>query len=749
MKSTVTYKYSLGIAILFFQYSNVTAQVTEKDFPSEKKAALRSILSVQEKQSAQRVLAVNRLKSKGFKEIIVEGENVKQLINEDEQGRPMYYTTLNANPSKRIKANRFYSGQGLGLNISGQGMTIGQWDYSKPRVNHQLLTGKITYNVNQNQTISRHSTHIAGTLIGNNISNPNATGIAYDATSKAYDWVNDATEMTEEALGGMLIANNSYGFDPMYLQTYQFGKYNTTAKDWDNIMYNAPYFQIVKAVGNARNLDPSIVPQVSAKQGYDLLEGAGIAKNVLVVTSVNENISPTGDSDFGISSFSSYGPTDDGRIKPDIAAQGENVYSSIETYNSAYGYYNGTSSASASVAGGITLLQQYWKTLNPNYLWSSSVRAILAHTANDKGALGPDYAYGWGLMDTERAAQLIYSNNKSTLVKEENLANGKEYKLYVVATKSDQQPLVATLAWTDPAGNIGNTVTDDEAKALINDLDITIVKKEESGNTQTFYPWKLGGINNYTAAATRNSANSVDNIEKVEIENPDGLYQVIIKHKGNLQQGNQNFSLILSGVSFCYSDDLYVLVREKDNIDAPNLVGTAKQIKASNVIKSPAKVTYKATKSIELLPDASGGNKTIGFETDSGTDFLAYIDPDCGRIDLPLLYKAQSLNKTVNKIAAASAPAKQMETVKQNEMMVYPNPAHEEVNVKFRLGNESKVVLTLYDMSGKEVLRQESSQNFPSGEFMKTLNVRGLPGGAYILYVETATQKTGKKLIIK
>lgn len=748
MKSAVTYKYSLGIAILFFQYSNVTAQISEKDFPVEKKAALRNILAAQERQSVQREQAVSRLKSKGFKEIIVEGENVKQLINEDEQGRPMYYTTLNANPSKRIKANKFYSGQGLGLSISGQGMIIGQWDYSKPRLSHQLLTGKITYNTNQNQTISRHSTHIAGTLIGNNTSNPNATGIAYDATSKAYDWVNDTAEMTVEALGGMLVANNSYGFDPIYLQTYQFGKYNTTAKEWDNIMYNAPYFQIVKAVGNARSIDPTIAPQVAAKQGYDLLEGGGIAKNVLVVTSVNENSNPNGDSDFSISSFSSYGPTDDGRIKPDIAAQGENVYSSIETYNSAYGYYNGTSSASASVTGGITLLQQYWKTLNPNYMWSSSVRAILAHTANDKGALGPDYIYGWGLMDTERAAQLIYSNNKSTLVKEESLANGQEYRLYVVATKADQQPLVATLAWTDPAGNIGNTVTDDEAKALINDLDITIVKKDDAGNAQTFYPWKLGGINNYTAVATRNSANSVDNIEKVEIENPDGLYQVIIKHKGTLQQGNQNFSLILSGVSFCYSDDLYVLVREKDNIDAPNFVGTAKEIKASNVIKSTAKVTYKATKSVELLSDASGGNNTVGFETEPGADFLAYIDPDCGNISLPLLYKAQSLARTANKITA-SVPAKQMEIVKQDEITVYPNPAHEEVNVKFRLGKTSKVMMTIYDVSGKEVLRQESSQDFPGGEFMKTLNVRGLPSGAYILYVETATQKTGKKLIIK
>nr|WP_315034807.1 S8 family serine peptidase [uncultured Chryseobacterium sp.] len=631
MKSTITYTYRFGIAFLFFQYSNVIAQSIEgKDLPVEKKVALQSRIALQEKQSAS---------------------------------------------SRRIKAYKLYPGQGLGLSISGQGMIIGQWDYSKPRMNHNVLAGKITYREDQNQTLSRHSTHIAAILMGNNIDSLTTAGVAYDATSRAYDWVNDTTEMTTEALGGMLVASNSYGYDPIYLQTYQFGKYNTKAREWDNIMYNAPYFQIVKAVGNARSIDSSIAPQVVEKQGYDLLEGGGIAKNVLVVTSVDENVHPNGDDDFTVSSFSSYGPTDDGRIKPDIAAQGEHVYSSIEAYNSAYGYYNGTSSASASVAGGITLLQQYWKTLTPDYMWSSSVRAMLAHTANDKGTPGPDYVYGWGLMDTERAAQLMYSNNKSTLVKEENLANGKEYRLYVVAGKANQEPLVATLAWTDPAGNIGNTLTDDETKALINDLDITLVKKDDAGNIQTFYPWKLGGMKNYTAAATKNSANSVDNVEKVEIENPDGLYQVVIKHKGTLQQGNQNFSLILSGVSFCYADDRYVLVREKDNIDTSDFVGTAKEIKASNVIESTAKVTYKAGRSVELLPDASGGNNTVGFETAWGADFLGYVDPDCGTIDLPLLYKAQSPVRATD-TRASVAPVHPITTEASDEREIYPNPAH-------------------------------------------------------------------------
>ncbi|MDR2235911.1 MAG: S8 family serine peptidase [Chryseobacterium sp.] len=747
MKKSVFHSKILLAGLLSSGY--FSAQEKADSIPVREQAAIKEIAARFSSESARQKDHVQRLKALGHQEFIIEKDNYKQLIGADEQGRPLYYTTFNAGASKMAKTSKMYSGGGLGLDISGQNMLIGQWDFSKPRLNHQLLVGKINYPASQNQIISRHSTHIAGTVAGNNTSDSNAQGIAYSASLNAYDWVNDVSEMLTEAGSGMLVANNSYGFDPMYLQTYQFGKYNTTAQNWDVLMYRNPYFQIVKAVGNARDLNPAIVPQAQAKGGYDLLEGAGIAKNVLVVGAVKKNENMTADDQFATTSFSSYGPTDDGRIKPDISAPGEGIYSAIETYNAAYGYYNGTSSAAAVVSGAVTLLQQYWKSINPNYLWSSSVRAIVAHTANDRGPLGPDYAYGWGLINAERATQLIYSNNKSTLVKEENLANGKEYRLYAVASKANQQPFVATLAWTDPAGNIGNAIPDDEAKALIHDLDISIIKKDNSGNTQRFYPWKLGGITNYTAPATRNSVNSVDNIEKVEIENPDGLYQIIVKHKGNLQEGNQNFSLILSGVSFCYSDDLYVLVREKDNIDAPNFVGTAKNIKASNVIKSTADVTYKAASSVELLPDASGGSGTIGFEVEPGALFLAYVDPDCGAgTDPSLLYQAQSAVRA-NKTETVSTPSKKMVAEVRNELNVYPNPTHDELNISFSLEKPSKVTLALYDTSGKEVLRQESSQNFPNGEFMKTLNVKGLPGGAYILYVETLNRKISKKVIIK
>lgn len=751
MKATT--KYSILIAVSF--YTSAFSQNIDKD-ASVNRNALQKIIGQQKLTAIENKAIVKNLVAKGFKEFIDDGINEKQLIGADKNGNPLYYTTLNANASKRIKSNALYNGGSLGLNISGQGMRIGQWDFSKPRLNHQLILGKVNYDASQNQTISRHSTHIMGTMIGNNYSNIEATGVAYDATARAYDWVNDVQEMTEEVMQGLLVANNSYGFDPMYYQTYQFGKYNETAKNWDQLMYNAPHFQIVKAAGNARGLNPTIVPQVTAKNGYDLLEGAGIAKNVLVVTSVDKNENPIGDSDFNISSFSSYGSTDDGRIKPDIAAQGQGVFSAIETYNSAYGIYNGTSSATASVSASIALLQQYWKSLYPasNYLWSSSLRAIVSHTANDKGSLGPDYIYGWGLMDTERAARLIYNHTKSTLVKEENLQQGGEYRLYVVASEFENQPLVATLAWTDPEGNVVNAVEDDTTPDLVNDLDITILKKDNNGNFQTYYPWKLGGMQNLTAPATRNSDNKVDNIEKVEIDNPDGLYQIVIKHKGNLSSGSQNYSLIVSGVSFCYTDDLYVLTREKDNIETSNFIGTAKNIKASNVIKSNAQgIVYKASQSIQLLPDASGGSATVGFVAEQGSGFMAYIDPDCNSSDPNIVYHSQADRPVANDNPGGTGtnpPDNNPSIKKQLEnILVYPNPAKTEVNISYRVTSPSLVNITIIDLSGKTVYKQKSNEKFPVGTYQKRILTDKLTSGTYIMVIETTDYRETKKLIIQ
>lgn len=702
---------------------------------------------------------INKLKSQGYKEFISEDGNEKQLIGADENGRPMYYTTLNIGASKMTKADKLYSGGGLNINISGQGMIIGQWDYSKPRITHELLSGKITYPLTQNQAISSHSTNIAGTMIGNN-GDPNAKGIAYNATLKAFDWLNDASEMATEAydpnsatqnLNGILVANNSYGYDPIYLQKYQFGKYNTTAADWDDLMFLKPYLQIVKAAGNAREYESSIIPQISSKGGYDLLEGAGIAKNVLVVASAKKNTTMSTDENYDISTFSSYGPTDDGRIKPDLCAPGEDIYSSVDSHDSAYGTYRGTSSATAVVSGIIALLQQYWKSVNPNssYMWSSTMRALLAHTANDKGTEGPDYIYGWGLIDAQRAVQAINNNmeftnvdtTKSTLIQEKILQQGNQYTIYVTP-KSTTEPLSATIAWTDPKGKVtGDKIEDVTTPNIINDLNVKIVKINSNGTEEIYYPWKLGGIINVSSAATK-GVNEVDNIERVDIKNPDinASYKIVVSTKTKTDQlypsGFQNFSIVVSNVNFCYKNDLTLVSTVNDidiNTSEQNKVLKGKIITASNTIKSPVKgVEYIASDYISLLP---------GFNVENGSSFRAFLSP-CYGIITPMAYRAQS---RINAIGVTPVNPQGQD----KSFIIYPNPTDQEVNLLFKINQSSKINITIYDSSGKEIYKNSSLEEFPKGNFTKSIDTSKFPTGIYMIMLETNEYKEIKKLIIK
>lgn len=742
----IYHKSLLTASVLFFLLSQ--GQIKDSLQNHQQEREISAFKSKINQYNEYQKKEIQRLKSLGHKEFISENGNEKQLIGSDQEGRPLYYTTLNAGAAKMTKADNLYSGGGLGLNITGENMIIGQWDYSKPRTTHELLNGKInSYDSSQNQTISRHSTSIAGTLTGNN-GDIAARGIAHGAKINAYDWTNDVSEMLAAAYNGtngIVVANNSYGFDPLYLQTYQFGKYNITAQSWDNLMYLKPYLQIVKAAGNSREIDPTIVPQVSAKNGYDLLEGAGIAKNVLVVASAKKNVNMNSDEAFDISTFSSYGPTDDGRIKPDICAPGENIYSSIETYDAAYGTYKGTSSAAAVVSGIITLLQQYYKSVSPSqsYMLSSTVRALLAHTANDKGTIGPDYIYGWGLADAKRASSAIYNNiegstnnqKKTTLIKEIKLNQGNKYTLYVVPYETTQ-PLSATISWTDPQGNLVNNVVDLNSPNVINDLDLKIVKINTNGTETTYYPWKLGGIGNLTAAATNTTTNDVDTIERVDIPNPAKvIYKIIVSPKTNttplLPSGNQTFSIVISNVDFCYKEDLKTLVSPANDITTSQTI-MAKQIVASNKVISPVQnVEYIASRDIVLLP---------GFHAQQGVGFRAFITP-CFDLISAFKYKAQERVGSEG-ITVSNASA-------LGHFTLFPNPAKEEVNIRFTLQNESPIKISIYDASGKLISTDQSSDKFPKGEFIKTINTRSLQQGVYMVSIETAEYKETKKLIIK
>ncbi len=472
-----------------------------------------------------------------------------ELMRVEDDGTPIYYQTNNYYSAKTVRTDKVYNNGGLGLNLQGQNMIVGLWDAGPIRLTHQLITGRVEQKdgvaFSGPTEYNNHALHVTGTMIGGGFTR--YRGMAFEANEWANEWSNDNAEMTDEASQGLLISNHSYGmaafteFGIRRIDVYRFGKYGRDARDWDNIMYNAPYYLIVDAAGNDRNH----AANGTNKGGYDMLTGNSMMKNGITVAAVNRVNNYNNPNNVSMSSFSNWGPTDDGRVKPDISAQGVDVSSSISNSDSSYDTYNGTSMASPAVTGSLILLQQHYKERYGSYIWSSTLKGLALHTADEAGAHnGPDYSYGWGLLNTGKAATTISDNGLRSIVKEITINQGDTYSFTIEADGT--VPLMASICWTDPAGNIITgtpaELLDNPTPMLVNDMDIRITK-----NSTTYYPWKLNP--EFPSNAATKGDNIVDPFEKIQVDSPNGTYTVTVSHKGNLKFGKQNVSIIVTGIS--------------------------------------------------------------------------------------------------------------------------------------------------------------------------------------------------------
>jgi len=508
-----------------------------------------------------------------------------QEINEI--GEPLYIINhSNTQAAATTKTNQLYSGGSLGISLSGKSDTMSGrlaiWDGGNALATHQEFGGRIKLQENLSTT-DIHGTHVAGTMIASGI-NSNAKGMSFGADLKLWDYNNDNAEISDASIPKtgppLLVSNHSYGYQAGWVydstknkwqwwgedqvstyEDYKFGFYNGNAQTLDKIAFNAPNYLIVKSAGNSRDAngpeagkyyflktstkDSSNIAR-SKNDGYDIISTTGTAKNILTVGAAESMYTiPEKGSDVTLASFSSWGPTDDGRIKPDIVGIGTDLLSTSNASTTSYTYLSGTSMATPQVSGSIFLLQQLYNRLNTNtFMRAATLKGVILHTAMDMAAVGPDYQTGWGLLDMEKAAKVILNVETSNLISEGTLANSSiDKRSFVASGKGD---LVATISWTDPESTVYPINTENlnnRKPKLVNDLDIKI-----SDGAGKFLPFILDPAAPEKIAEAGD--NIRDNIEKIIIKGavPGKSYELSISHKGTLKNDKQDFSLIVSGI---------------------------------------------------------------------------------------------------------------------------------------------------------------------------------------------------------
>jgi hypothetical protein len=619
--------------LVFTAVNSQTQQQREeitKNYDVEKLRKLSKSFS--QKYNQNKAEAIQVARSKGLDiTYFDEDEIFYELQGISEDGILYYYKTNNVDAAVSTRTDYLNSGGGLGLSLDGQGMTGYVWDGGHVRTTHQEFDGAGgTDRVSLGDVIPEggineinHATHVTGTINAAGIQ-PAAKGMASHADVVSYIWNDDVAEALTAASTGMLVSNHSYSLDPVGLPDYFFGGYTYNAYEWDLVSYNAPFYLMVVSAGNLGTSSFNTSPLDSNFPQYDKLTGQGVSKNNLSVANAEDaNIDVNGNLvSVNINSGSSQGPTDDLRVKPDITGNGTGLYSPIATSDNAYATYNGTSMSAPNVAGSLILLQQYHHNLFSTYMRAATLKGLALHTADDAGITGPDANFGWGLLNAKKAAETLSDKGTSTIVEEIVLNQGETYS---VTVESDNvNDLLASISWTDPAGNWTSNLND-STPVLVNDLDIEITQ-----NTSTYYPWRLTGVN----TNSNDADNIVDNFERVDVSGPSGSYTIKVTHKGTLTNDVQQFSLIVTGItnvnSFCSAPQ---------DVNVSDIGTTTAEVDWNPSVSSPSDgydIYYNTT---GVLPNGSTTPTTsvLAGVTDlslsslsSGTEYFLYVRADCG-----------------------------------------------------------------------------------------------------------------------
>jgi hypothetical protein len=475
----------------------------------------------------------------------------------------------NAVAADSVNIDELWPGGSSGLDLTGQGVVFGIFDGGGVDGRHMDFGGR-TRNfgadgyIDNCEPISGHATSVSGTMIGSGAGNEAARGMSYEApVLLSWPFCGDSVERT--AGEGLLVdlSNHSYGYSAGWVydsyNTYDwvwvgdepFGKYAESTRRIDEIIFERDHVW-VKAAGNESGNGPKEPPEDQPKDCGDKLDCISpdsCGKNLIIVGGVKDAPEdPLTPEDISWWGSSSIGPTDDGRVKPDIMGNATNLLTPAAGGASGYAASSGTSLSSPSITGGVGLLMELYATLQNGAIPRAyEMRALVIHGAVTKAEEGrPTPKFGHGVVDFVASASVLQDTFdvgvRRLLVDQ---VQEEEFREYTVTVGEESEPLVVTLAWSDPPGEANNEEKDDPASVLVNDLDLVV----EGPEGTVHYPWAFVPTD-LSADAVNTGPNRRDNLERVWIPSADlapGEYRIRIGVEGVLLgSAKQAFAVVSS-----------------------------------------------------------------------------------------------------------------------------------------------------------------------------------------------------------
>jgi subtilisin family serine protease len=482
-------------------------------------------------------------------------------------GSPARDTALNIESANAGKVNTAAVPMALGgRELDGSGIVVGVGDnYSG--LAHADLNDRIT-NFHP-WPYHNHGVHINGIVGGAGIVDPKGRGMAPGVRllDHVYSEVWQQTVAMKQAYD-MTLTNNSYA--AMGGNCNYAGLYDIYSEMLDQLALEEPVVQHVFAAGNDGNNTCAPYPQ-----GFGTVVGAyQSAKNVIVVASNTKWYEHV--------PSSSRGPARDGRLKPEISAVGHQVYSTVR--DDGYLSSGGTSMASPAVTGALALLSQRYRQLHNAAPRGDLLKALILNGATDHGNPGPDYSFGFGVLNLQRSLEMLELGQFSANTLEHN-----DRQSFTVSVPANTAVLKVMLYWHDQPGD------PTAARTLVNDLDLEV----SAPGGIVHLPLVLKDA---PAEVTQPAAPGVDrrnNVEQVVISNPAaGTYTISVKGF-EVPEGPQHY------------------------VVAWDLVPTGVQLTFPTVGSS-----WPAGDSMQIYWDASPGTNTfkLEFSSDNGNTWTVIAD---------------------------------------------------------------------------------------------------------------------------